>query len=391
MKPTFKLRLPVYLDYNSTTPADSRVVDKMLPFLRHKFGNPASRSHILGWEAEAAVEKAREFVASLIKASSKEIVWTSGATESNNLAIKTIALSNLNKGRHVITLKTEHKAVLDTCRYLESKGFIVSYLAVNNNGLLDLNLLNKCIQPDTILVVIMYVNHEIGVIQNIESISSLCSSYGIPLHVDAAQAVGKVSINTSKTQINTMSLTSHKAYGPKGVGALYVNKANVFKIEPQMHGGGQEKGVRSGTLPTHQIVGMGEAYRLIYNEGLSEFKTTKQLNVHLVKELVSIVQVNVNGSLTSRIPHNININIKYVEGEALMMSMKNVCVSSGSACTSSALQPSYILQAIGCIQNVHNSIRFSLGRFTLASEVEYVSQAVIEKIKRLRQLSPLWS
>ncbi|PHN16245.1 aminotransferase class V-fold PLP-dependent enzyme [Candidatus Tremblaya phenacola] len=390
MKPIYKLRLPVYLDYSSTTPADPRVVEKMLPFLRHKFGNPASRSHILGWETEAVVEKARECVASLIKASSKEIVWTSGATESNNLAIKAIALSKHNKGKHIITLKTEHKAVLDTCRYLESKGFIISYLAVNNNGLLDLALLNNCIQSGTILVIIMYVNHEIGVIQNIEDISRVCNKLRVPLHVDAAQAVGKVSINTSKTQINTMSLTSHKAYGPKGVGVLYVNKANVFKVVPQMHGGGQEKGVRSGTLPTHQIVGMGKAYRLIYVEGLSEFKTTKQLNVFLVKELIYIVQASVNGCLTARVPHNININIKYVEGEALMMSMKSICVSSGSACTSSSLQPSYVLQAIGCIQNVHNSIRISIGRFTLASEVEYVTQVVSGKVKRLRQLSPLW-
>ena len=385
------LKLPIYLDYSATTPVDPRVAEKMIPFLVEKFGNPASRSHAFGWETEAAVEEARAEVAKLVNADPKEIIWTSGATESNNLAIKGAAHFYSGKGKHLITVKTEHKAVLDTCRELEREGFEVTYLDVFDNGLIGLDVLEAAIRPDTILVSVMFVNNEIGVIQPIAEIGELCRAKGVIFHVDAAQATGKVDVDLSALKVDLMSFSAHKTYGPKGIGALYVRRKPRVRLEAQMHGGGHERGFRSGTLATHQIVGMGEAFRLAREEMDAENRRVGALRDRLLKGLSDIEQVFVNGDLEQRVPHNLNISFAYVEGESMLMALKDLAISSGSACTSASLEPSYVLRALGRDDELaHSSIRFTLGRFTTEEEIDYTIKLLHEKIGKLRELSPLW-
>ncbi|MBQ0933088.1 IscS subfamily cysteine desulfurase [Ideonella sp. 4Y16] len=382
---------PIYLDYAATTPVDPRVVQAMLPYLYEQFGNPASRSHAFGWAAEEAVEIAREQVAALIGADPREIVWTSGATESNNLAIKGAAQFHQAKGRHLITVQTEHKAVLDTMRELERQGFEVSYLPVQADGLLDMAVLEAAIRPDTILVSVMAVNNEIGVVQDISAIGALLRERGILFHVDAAQAPGKIALDMASQCVDLMSLSAHKTYGPKGIGALYVRRKPRVRIEAQMHGGGHERGMRSGTLPTHQIVGMGEAYRLARAGMAAENERIRTLQQRLLGQLQDIPEVLVNGHLTQRVPHNLNISFTFVEGESLLMGIKGVAVSSGSACTSASLEPSYVLRALGLSDEVaHSSIRFSIGRFTTEAEIDTAAARVRATVERLRSLSPLW-
>ncbi|AKC70241.1 IscS subfamily cysteine desulfurase [Pandoraea oxalativorans] len=385
------LNLPIYMDYSATTPIDPRVVDKMLPFLREQFGNPASRSHSFGWAAEKAVEEAREEVAKLVNADPREIVWTSGATESNNLAIKGAAHFYQGKGKHLITVKTEHKAVLDTMRELEREGFEVTYLDVKDDGLLDLEVFKAALRPDTILVSIMAVNNEIGVIQDIATLGEICREKGIIFHVDAAQATGKMPIDLAALKVDLMSFSAHKTYGPKGIGALYVRRKPRVRIEAQIHGGGHERGMRSGTLATHQIVGMGEAFRLAREEMAVENERVRMLRDRLLKGLTEMEEVYVNGDMEQRVPHNLNISFNFVEGESLIMAIKDVAVSSGSACTSASLEPSYVLRALGRNDELaHSSIRFTVGRFTTEQEVDYVVELLKSKIGKLRDLSPLW-
>ena len=382
---------PIYLDYGATTPCDSRVVDAMIPWLREHFGNPASRSHAWGWEAEEAVEQARKNVADLVGADPREIVWTSGATESNNLAIKGAAHFYKSKGKHLITVKTEHKAVLDTMRELERQGFEVTYLDVQEDGLLDLNLLKDAIRPDTSLISVMHVNNEIGVIQDIVTIGNMCREKGIVFHVDAAQSTGKVDINLEQLPVDLMSLASHKTYGPKGIGALFVRRKPRIRLESQMHGGGHERGMRSGTLPTHQCVGMGEAFRLAKLEMAQDMAKAKQLQQRLLAGLQDIEQVFVNGSLSQRVPHNLNISFNYVEGESLIMGIKGLAVSSGSACTSASLEPSYVLRALGRSDELaHSSLRMTIGRFSTEEEIDYAITTIRHNVSKLRDLSPLW-
>ena len=385
------MKKPVYLDYSATTPVDPRVVDAMLPFLREDFGNPASRSHAYGWKAEEAVEKAREDVAALVNADAKEIVWTSGATESINLALKGAAHFYKDKGRHVITVKTEHKATLDTCRELEREGFEVTYLDVQENGLIDMAALAAVIRPDTILVSVMYVNNEIGVIQDIPGIGELCRSKGIIFHVDSAQATGKVIIDLQALKVDLMSFSAHKTYGPKGMGALYVRRKPRIRLEAQIHGGGHERGMRSGTLPTHQIVGMGEAFRIAKDEMAAENERIRSLRDRLWKGLSEIEAVYLNGDMDHRVPHNLNVSFNYVEGESLLMGIKDVAVSSGSACTSASLEPSYVLRALGRSDELaHSSIRFSVGRFTTEEDIDFTVNLLKDKVAKLREMSPLW-
>lgn len=382
---------PIYLDYGATTPCDQRVVDTMIPWLREHFGNPASRSHAWGWEAEEAVEQARNHVAELIGADPREIVWTSGATESNNLAIKGAAHFYKTKGKHLITVKTEHKAVLDTMRELERQGFEVTYLDVQEDGLLDLNRLKDAIRPDTSLISVMHVNNEIGVIQDIVTIGNMCREKGIIFHVDAAQSTGKVEIDMSQLPVDLMSLASHKTYGPKGIGALYVRRKPRIRLEAQMHGGGHERGMRSGTLPTHQCVGMGEAFRLAKLEMAQDLAKAQHLQQRLLNGLKDIEQVFVNGHLTQRVPHNLNISFNYVEGESLIMGIKGLAVSSGSACTSASLEPSYVLRALGRSDELaHSSLRMTIGRFSTEEEIDYAVSTIRTNVSKLRDLSPLW-
>jgi len=387
------MQLPIYLDYAATTPVDPRVAEKMMEYLTPtgKFGNPASRSHSFGWEAEAAVEEARENVAALINANSKDIVWTSGATESNNLAIKGAAHFYQKKGKHLITCKTEHKAVLDTCRQLEREGFEVTYLDPEPNGLIDLNKLSNAIRKDTSLVSLMHVNNEIGVIADIAAIGELTRSKGVLFHVDAAQSTGKVAIDVENMQVDLMSMSAHKTYGPKGVGALYVRRKPRVRIEPQTHGGGHERGMRSGTLATHQIVGMGEAFRLAKLEMAEEQTRLLALRNRFWDGLKDLEEIYINGDLEHRIAGNLNISFAFVEGESLIMALKELAVSSGSACTSASLEPSYVLRAIGRPDELaHSSIRFSFGRFTTVEEIDYAIPLIRSKINKLRELSPLW-
>jgi cysteine desulfurase len=382
---------PIYMDYGATTPVDQRVVDAMIPWLREHFGNPASRSHAWGWEAEAAVEKAREQVAALVGADPREIIWTSGATESDNLALKGAAQFYKTRGKHLITVKTEHKAVLDTMRELERQGFDVTYLDVEEDGLLDLAKLKTAMRPDTILVSVMFVNNEIGVIQDIAAIGAMCRERSIIFHVDAAQATGKVTIDLATLPVDLMSLASHKTYGPKGIGALYVRRKPRVRIEAQMHGGGHERGMRSGTLPTHQIVGMGEAYRLAREEMGTEIERIRMLHKKLVDGLSGIEQTFLNGHPTQRVPHNVNMSFNYVEGESLIMGVKGIAVSSGSACTSASLEPSYVLRALGRSDELaHSSLRMTIGRFTTEEEIDYVVSTLKNRVAKLRELSPLW-
>jgi cysteine desulfurase len=382
---------PIYLDYGATTPVDQRVVDAMIPWLREHFGNPASRSHAWGWEAEKAVEKAREQVAELINADPREIIWTSGATESDNLALKGAAQFYKTRGKHLVTVKTEHKAVLDTMRELERQGFEVTYLDVREDGLLDLDAFKAALRPDTILVSVMLVNNEIGVIQDIAAIGAMCRERGILFHVDAAQATGKVTIDLAKLPVDLMSLASHKTYGPKGIGALYVRRKPRVRIEAQMHGGGHERGMRSGTLPTHQIVGIGEAYRIARAEMGTEIERIRMLHRRLIDGLSPIEQTFLNGHPTERVPHNVNMSFNYVEGESLIMGVKGIAVSSGSACTSASLEPSYVLRALGRSDELaHSSLRMTIGRFTTEEEIDYVIATLKDRVAKLRELSPLW-
>ena len=382
---------PIYMDYGATTPCDPRVVDAMIPWLREHFGNPASRTHAYGWEAEAAVEKARQEVADLIGADPREIVWTSGATESNNLALKGAAQFYKTRGKHIITVKTEHKAVLDTVRELERQGFEATYLDVKDDGLLDLDVLKAAIRPDTILISVMYVNNEIGVIQDIPTIGALCREKGIIFHVDAAQATGKIEIDMATLPVDLMSMTAHKTYGPKGIGALYVRRKPRVRLEAQMHGGGHERGMRSGTLPTHQIVGMGEAFRIAKEEMAEGNAKARALQQRLLDGLKDIEQVFINGSMERRVPQNLNMSFNFVEGESLIMGIKGLAVSSGSACTSASLEPSYVLRALGRSDELaHSSLRMTIGRFTTEEEIDYAISTIRENVARLRELSPLW-
>ena len=384
---------PIYLDYSATTPVDKRVAEKMCHYLTMdgNFGNPASRSHKYGWDAETAVEQARADVAALINADPKEIVWTSGATESDNLAIKGAAHFYHKRGKHIVTSKTEHKAVLDTCRQLEREGFEVTYLDPEEDGLIDISKLEAALRDDTIIVSIMHVNNEIGVIQDIEAIGELCRARKIIFHVDAAQSAGKVDIDMQKMKVDLLSLSAHKVYGPKGIGALYVRRKPRVRIEAQMHGGGHERGMRSGTLATHQIVGMGEAFRIAKQEMAEENKHIIALRDRLLDGLKDMEELYVNGNLEHRVPHNLNLSFNYVEGESLLMAIEDLAVSSGSACTSASLEPSYVLRAIGRNDELaHSSIRFSLGRFTTEEDVDYTIKLVREKVDKLRMLSPLW-
>lgn len=382
---------PIYLDYSATTPVDPRVVEKMVPWLYENFGNPASRSHSFGWESEDAVERAREEVAKLVNADPREIVWTSGATESDNLAIKGAANFYAERGKHIITVKTEHKAVLDTCRELERQGFEVTYLDVKDNGLIDLDVFKAALRPDTVLVSVMMVNNEIGVIQDIETLGEICREKGIIFHVDAAQATGKVEIDLQKLKVDLMSFSAHKTYGPKGIGALYVRRKPRVRIEAQMHGGGHERGFRSGTLATHQIVGMGEAFRLAREEMGTENERIRMLRDRLRAGLSQIEEVYLNGDMDQRVPHNLNVSFNYVEGESLIMAIKELAVSSGSACTSASLEPSYVLRALGRNDELaHSSIRFTLGRFTTEQEVDYTIELLKSRVGKLRDMSPLW-
>ena len=385
------LKFPIYLDYSATTPVDPRVAQAMIPWLTEHFGNPASRSHAYGWEAEKAVEDAREQVAALVNADPKEIVWTSGATESNNLAIKGAAQFYKGKGKHIITLKTEHKAVLDTFRELERHGFEATYLDVQEDGLVNVDAFRKALRPDTVLVSVMFVNNEIGVVQPIAEIGEICREKGITFHVDAAQATGKVDIDLTQLKVDLMSFSAHKTYGPKGIGALYVRRKPRARLEAQMHGGGHERGLRSGTLATHQIVGMGEAFRIAREEMKVENERVRKLRDRLLKGLQDIEATYVNGDMELRVPHNLNISFAYVEGESLIMAIKDVAVSSGSACTSASLELSYVLRALGRNDELaHSSIRFTIGRFTTEEEVDYTIELLHKKIGKLRELSPLW-
>jgi len=382
---------PIYLDYSATTPVDPRVAAKMIPYLTEHFGNPASRSHAFGWDAESAVEEARAEVAKLVNCDPKELVWTSGATEAINLALKGAANFYKTKGKHLVTVKTEHKATLDTMRELERQGFEVTYLDVKPDGLLDLETFKAALRPDTILVSVMFVNNEIGVIQDIVAIGEICRSRGIVFHVDAAQATGKVPVDLAALKVDLMSFSAHKTYGPKGVGALFVRRKPRVRIEAQMHGGGHERGMRSGTLPAHQIVGMGEAFRLARLEMATENERIRMLRDRLWKGLSEIEEVHLNGDLQQRVPHNLNVSFNYVEGESLIMAIKEVAVSSGSACTSASLEPSYVLRALGRSDELaHSSIRFTVGRFTTEQEIDRAVELIVRKIAKLRELSPLW-
>jgi cysteine desulfurase len=385
------MRLPIYLDYSATTPVDPRVAEKMIPYLTEFFGNPASRSHAFGWKAEAAVEEARANVAALIGADPKEIIWTSGATEGNNLALKGAANFYKTKGKHIITQRTEHKAVLDTVRELERQGFEATYLEVEPNGIVHLEKLKAAIRPDTILVSIMMVNNEIGVIQPVWEIGELCREKGIVFHVDAVQGAGRVEIDMAKLKADLLTITAHKIYGPKGIGALYVRRKPRVRIEAQIHGGGHERGFRSGTLATHQIVGFGEAARLAKAEMATENERVRALRERLWNGIKDMEEVYVNGDLERRIPHNLNVSFNFVEGESLIMAVKDIAVSSGSACTSASLEPSYVLRALGRNDELaHSSIRITLGRFTTEDEVDYAAQLIRRKVEKLRELSPLW-
>ncbi len=385
------LRLPIYLDYSATTPVDPRVAEVMIPYLTEKFGNPASRSHPFGWTADEAVERAREQVAALVNADPKEIVWTSGATESNNLALKGAAHFYADKGKHIVTVQTEHKAILDTVRELERQGFAATYLDPEPNGLLDLDKLKAALRPDTTIVSVMLVNNEIGVIQDIAAIGEICRAKGILFHVDAAQATGKVEIDLQKLKVDLMSFSAHKTYGPKGIGALYVRRKPRVRLEAQMHGGGHERGFRSGTLATHQIVGMGEAFRIAKEEMATENERIRMLRDRLWTGLSDLEEVYLNGDMEQRVPHNLNVSFNFVEGESLIMAVKDIAVSSGSACTSASLEPSYVLRALGRNDELaHSSIRFTIGRFTTTEEVDYTIKLLHEKIGKLRELSPLW-
>jgi cysteine desulfurase len=385
------MKLPIYLDYSATTPVDPRVAQKMITYLTDEFGNPASRSHSFGWTAEAAVEQARENVAALVGCDPKELVWTSGATESINLALKGAAHFYKDKGKHLVTVKTEHKATLDTMRELEREGYEVTYLDVKPDGLLDLDAFKAALRPDTIVVSVMLVNNEIGVIQDIPAIGEMCRSRGIVFHVDAAQATGKLPIDLAKLKVDLMSFSAHKTYGPKGIGALYVRRKPRVRIEAQMHGGGHERGMRSGTLPTHQIVGMGEAFRIAKAEMATENERIRMLRDKLWKGLTRIPEVYVNGDMEHRVPHNLNVSFNFVEGESLIMAIKDIAVSSGSACTSASLEPSYVLRALGRSDELaHSSIRFTIGRFTTEADVDYTIDLIKRKVEKLRELSPLW-
>ena len=385
------MQLPIYLDYSATTPVDPRVVDAMIPWLRDHFGNPASRSHAYGWEAEKAVETARENVAALVNCDPRELIWTSGATESINLALKGAAHFYKDKGKHLVTVKTEHKATLDTMRELEREGFEVTYLDVETDGLLDLAKLEAALRPDTSVVSVMFVNNEIGVIQDIPAVGEMCRSRGIIFHVDAAQATGKVVVDLGQLKVDLMSFSAHKTYGPKGVGALFVRRKPRVRLEAQMHGGGHERGLRSGTLPTHQIVGMGEAFRIAREEMATENERIRMLRDRLWAGLSQIEQVYLNGDFERRVPHNLNVSFNFVEGESLIMAIKDVAVSSGSACTSASLEPSYVLRALGRSDELaHSSIRFTVGRFTTQEEIDYTISLVTRQVARLREMSPLW-
>jgi len=385
------MKFPIYLDYSATTPVDPRVAHKMIPFLTEQFGNAASRSHAFGWEAEKAVEEARGHVAALLNADPKEIIWTSGATEGNNLAIKGAANFYKGKGRHIVTMKTEHKAVLDTVRELERQGFEATYLDPEQNGLLDLEKFKAALRPDTVLASVMMVNNEIGVIQPIAEIGEICRSKGIIFHCDAVQAAGKIPIDLQKLKVDLLTVTAHKVYGPKGIGALYVRRKPRVRIEPQIHGGGHERGLRSGTLPTHQIVGMGEAFRIAKLEMAAESERIRALRDRLLAGFKDMEEVYVNGDLERRIPGNLNVSFNFVEGESLIMGIKEVAVSSGSACTSASLEPSYVLRALGRSDELaHSSIRFTIGRFTTEEEIDYAVKLLRAKIGKLRELSPLW-
>ncbi|WP_296891927.1 IscS subfamily cysteine desulfurase [Thiobacillus sp.] len=382
----------LYFDYSATTPVDPRVAEKMIPYLTEHFGNPASRSHPFGWEAEKAVEDARGQVAALVGADPKEIVFTSGATESNNLAIKGAGhFYSATKGKHIITVRTEHKAVLDTVREMERQGFEATYLNVKENGLLDLDEFRAAIRPDTVLASVMAVNNEIGVIQDLDALGKICREKGVIFHVDAAQATGKMPIDLKTLPVDLMSFSAHKTYGPKGIGALYVRRKPRIRLEAQMHGGGHERGMRSGTLATHQIVGMGEAFRIVREEMATENERIRMLRDRLYAGLKDIEEVHLNGDMEQRVPHNLNVSFNFVEGESLIMAIKDLAVSSGSACTSASLEPSYVLRALGRSDELaHSSIRFSIGRFTTEEEVDYAIKLLHEKIGKLRELSPLW-
>ena len=385
------MKLPIYLDYSATTPIDPRVVDRMLPYLREHFGNPASRSHAFGWEAERAVEAARGQVAELVNADPREIIWTSGATESINLALKGAAHFYRDKGRHLVTVKTEHKATLDSMRELEREGFEVTYLDVGDDGLIDLDAFAASLRADTILASVMFVNNEIGVIQDIEAIGRICRERGVMLHVDAAQATGKLAIDLGALPVDLMSFSAHKTYGPKGIGALYVRRKPRARLEAQMHGGGHERGLRSGTLATHQIVGMGEAFRIAGEEMGAEIERMRVLRDRLWTGLQGIEEVYLNGDAERRVAHNLNVSFNFVEGESLIMAVKDLAVSSGSACTSASLEPSYVLRALGRSDELaHSSIRFTVGRFTTIEEIDYAVRLVADKVAKLRAMSPLW-
>ena len=385
------MKLPIYLDYSATTPVDPRVAQAMIPWLTEHFGNPASRSHAYGWEAEEAVEKARASVAALVNCDPREIVWTSGATESINLAIKGAAHFYKDKGKHLVTVRTEHKATLDTVRELERQGFEATYLDVEADGLLDLEKFRDAIRPDTILASVMFVNNEIGVIQDIAAIGAICREKGVIFHVDAAQATGKVAIDLATLPVDLMSLASHKTYGPKGIGALYVRRKPRIRLEAQMHGGGHERGMRSGTLPVHQIVGMGLAFEIARQEMAEENARIAALHQRLLDGLSGIEQVFVNGDLTRRVPHNLNMSFNFVEGESLIMGVKGIAVSSGSACTSASLEPSYVLRALGRSDELaHSSLRMTIGRFTTVEEIDYAVSTLKDRVAKLRELSPLW-
>jgi cysteine desulfurase len=386
------MKLPIYMDYSATTPVDKRVAEKMIPFITEEFGNPASRSHPYGWTAEKAVEEARRHVADLVNADPKEIVWTSGATESNNLAIKGIAeFYSKDKGKHIITVATEHKAVIDAFRELERIGYEATYLTPEPNGLINIEKFKAAIRPDTVLASVMFVNNEIGVIQDINSLGNICREHNVIFHVDAAQATGKVDIDLTKLPVDVMSFSAHKTYGPKGIGALYVRRKPRIRLQAQMHGGGHERGMRSGTLATHQIVGMGEAFKIAKEEMHDENKRIKKLHDQLLQGLTEMEEVYVNGDLNHRVPHNLNISFNYVEGESLIMAIKDIAVSSGSACTSASLEPSYVLRALGRSDELaHSSIRFSIGRYTNEADINHAIDLLKQKIGKLRELSPLW-
>ncbi len=387
------MKLPIYLDYSATTPVDPRVAEKMMGYLTPDghFGNPASRSHAFGWAADEAVKEARKQVAELINADPREIIWTSGATESDNLALKGVAHFNRRKGKHIVTCKTEHKAVLDSCRQLEREGFEVTYLDPEPNGLIDLAKLEAALRDDTILVSIMHVNNEIGVIQDIAAIGEITRERGIVFHVDAAQSAGKVAIDTQALKVDLMSFSAHKIYGPKGIGALYVRRKPRVRLEAQMHGGGHERGLRSGTLATHQIVGMGEAFRIAREEMAQENERIRRLRDRLWQGMQDMEEIYLNGDMERRIAGNLNVSFNFIEGESLIMALKDIAVSSGSACTSASLEPSYVLRALGRSDELaHSSIRFTIGRFTTEEEIDYTVKLIREKVAKLRELSPLW-